>query len=101
MNILVAGVSGFLGRVLANNIVHSKHQLIGLNRDGKNSFVACDIGHPNELLEALNRHKPEAIINCTAKVDFLEGSKQEQFNVNALAPAIMASWCATNNAHLI
>ena len=53
------------------------------------------------MLDALNKYQPEVIINCAAKVDFSEDSVQEQYNVNALAPAVLAAWCLDNSAHLI
>jgi nucleoside-diphosphate-sugar epimerase len=34
-------------------------------------------------------------------VDFTKGSMQEQYNVNALAPAILSSWCVSNGRHLV
>ena len=102
MRILLTGSNGFLGSTVLNQIQKSKHNVIPIVRRKKNSYdVECDLGNPTLILKLLNKYKPEAIINCAAKVDFSEISSKEQYNVNALAPAIIASWCFDNGAHII
>ena len=101
MKILVTGVNGFLGSVLVKKIINSSHEFIGLNRDGSNGFIACNLENPQEILSILNQKKPEAIINCAAKVDFSDNSLLEQYATNTVAPAIMALWCSKNKTHLL
>ncbi len=102
MKILITGANGFLGSVLRTRLHDTNHRILPLvrKRIGIND-IECNIGNISSLLGVLNEYQPEMIINCAAKVDFSGNSMQEQYNVNALVPAILASWCESNNAHLI
>ena len=62
--------------------------------------IECDLNDARKLLDILDDFQPNFIINCAAKVDFSENSIKEQYNVNVLAPTILASWCFENNVHL-
>jgi len=102
MRILITGANGFLGGELRHQLEQTKHVAIPFVRKKVGpGDIECDIGNTNNLLIALNEHRPDAVINCAAKVDFSENSKQDQYNINALAPAVIASWCVNNDAHLI
>jgi len=102
MKILITGANGFLGSALLNQLQKTSHTVLPFVRKKKSANdIECNIGNVSNFLHALNEYQPEVIINCAAKVDFSENTVQEQYNVNALAPAILASWCLDNNAHLI
>jgi len=102
MKVLITGANGFLGGELRRQLEQTKHVVIPFVRKKAGlGDIECDIGNINDLLIALNEHKPNTVINCAAKVDFSENSKQDQYNINALAPAVIASWCARNDAYLI
>jgi len=102
MKILITGANGFLGSALFNQLQKTKHRVLPFVRKKENANdIECDVGNASNLLNALNEYQPEVIINCAAKVDFSEGLVQEQYNVNALAPAVIASWCMDNKAYLI
>lgn len=102
MLILLTGANGFLGSALLDQLKKTSHSVLSLVRKKKSTNeIECDVGNASKLLNALNEYKPDAIINCAASVDFTEESIQEQYRVNALAPAILASWCVSYHAHLI
>ena len=102
MKILITGANGFLGNALFNQLQNTGHTVLPLVRKKKNTNdIECDISNTSNLLNVLNDYQPDVIVNCAARVDFTEGSMQEQYRVNALAPAILASWCVGNSAHLI
>jgi dTDP-4-dehydrorhamnose reductase len=102
MQILITGANGFLGSVLFNKLQKTNHTVLPFVRKKKSANdIECDIGNASNLLNALNEYQPDVIINCAAKVDFSEDSMQEQYNVNVLTPAVIASWCVSNDAHLI
>jgi dTDP-4-dehydrorhamnose reductase len=102
MKILITGANGFLGGELRRQLEQTKHVIIPFVRKKEGpDDIECDIGNTNNLLVALNEYQPDAVINCAAKVDFSENSKQDQYNINALAPAVIASWCVNNDAYLI
>jgi dTDP-4-dehydrorhamnose reductase len=101
MKIMVVGAGGFLGSSIVSKL-SKKYVVIPIVRVKKNvGDIACDIGDSNALLGILNKHSPNFIINCAAKVDFSEKSRLVQYRVNALAPALMAGWCVENNVHLL
>tara|TARA_B100000795_G_scaffold269472_1_gene258938 strand:- start:1423 stop:2244 length:822 start_codon:yes stop_codon:yes gene_type:complete len=102
MKILITGANGFLGGVLCSQLQDTNHLAFATVRKKNNpNDIECDLGNIDILLTVLNKYQPDVIINCAAKVNFLDDSEQEQYNVNALAPSVIASWCAENNAHLI
>ena len=102
MRILITGANGFLGSALLKQLEKTSHTILPFVRKKKNANdIECDIGNASDLLNALNEYQPDVIINCAAKVDFTAGSMQEQYSINALAPAVLASWCASNDTHLI
>ena len=95
MKILVTGGKGQLGCEI--NELSSNYDFDWLFSDS-DMFDLSNLKNINVFLDKCN---PNVIINCAAKVNFLDDSEQEQYNVNALAPSVIASWCAENNAHLI
>lgn len=102
MRILITGANGFLGIALLNQLEKTSHTIFPLVRKKKSPcFIECDMGNASSLLDALNEYQPDIIINCAAKVDFTGESMQEQYRVNALAPTLLASWCVSNDTHLI
>ena len=102
MRVLITGANGFLGSALFNQLQKTNHTILPFVRKKKSANdIECNVGNASNLLNALNEYQPDVIINCAAKVDFSGNSMQEQYNVNTLAPAIHASWCESNNAHLI
>ena len=100
--IIITGANGFLGSVLCGQLKKTSYRILPFVRK-KNSVndIECDFNDARKLLDNLDEYQPNFIINCAAKVDFSENSIKEQYNVNALAPSILASWCFENNAHLI
>ena len=102
MKVLITGANGFLGSALLNQLQKTSHTIFPFVRKKKSANdIECDVGNISNLLNALDKYQPDSIINCAAKVDFTDGSMQEQYKVNALAPIVLASWCISNNAHLI
>ena len=102
MRVLITGAKGFLGGELRRQLEQTKHMVIPFVRKKVGlGDIECDIGNTNKLLISLDEQRPDVVINCAAKVDFSERSIQDQYNVNALAPAVIASWCMDNKAYLI
>lgn len=95
MKVLVTGSRGFLARHSINSLVVAGHEVIGLDRRD------CDLSNPAITMEALQRHKPEAIAHLAATVDFVSTDLATFYAVNALAPAVMAAHCAHTGAHLV
>lgn len=101
MKVLITGAGGFLGSATAHAFHLAGHSVVATARQASEKWVGCDLADPRALVALLKEHQPEAIVNCAAVADFSEGVLPKLFSVNALAPAILASWCAANRAYLV
>jgi dTDP-4-dehydrorhamnose reductase len=83
MRVLVVGAGGQLGR-----------ELVGLGAIGL-TRAQCDISRPGAAAQALQQHRPDAVINCAAwtKVDAAETERDEAFRANAQGPRLLALAC--------
>lgn len=63
----------------------------------------ADFSAPLTLLECLDQHRPQVVINSAAftNVDMAEQHHATTLCVNALAPKTIAEWCEENDALLI
>lgn len=96
MNILLTGVAGQLGRVLAQPL-KQMGTLSAPSRD------ALDLADGNALKGALETLQPGLIVNTAAytNVDQAETETRQAYLVNAAAPEIMARWAATRGVPLV
>nr|WP_303807946.1 sugar nucleotide-binding protein [Aeromonas media] len=80
MRILLLGARGQLGRALFSALNHDcpYWQVVALGRD------ECDIADPSSLTDALNRHRPDVIINSAAytAVDRAQGEPELAERIN-------------------
>lgn len=96
--VLITGSNGQLGLEL-NNTLKDKYELLLTNRSN------LDITNYNEIIEFINKHKPDIIINCAAftAVDLCETQEDEAYKSNALGPknlAIAASQIGAKLVHI-
>lgn len=91
--ILVLGRSGQVARALAEKLPEA----VFAGRD------EADFMKPETVLECLEKHQPEIIINAVAytAVDKAESEELAAIQVNALTPGLIAEWCARKGALLI
>lgn len=91
--VLVLGKSGQVARALAEKLPGA----IFAGRD------EADFLKPETVLECLEKHQPEIVINAVAytAVDKAESEELAAIQVNALTPGLIAEWCARKNARLI
>lgn len=63
----------------------------------------ADFQNPNLVVEILNQHKPQIVINASAytAVDKAEDERDKALIINATTPGKIAAWCHQNNAVLI
>ena len=87
--ILMTGVTGQLGRRL-------RHTLTALGKIIALTRAELDLGKPDRIFEALDRHQPDIIINSAAytAVDHAEREQAQARAVNTTAPAVLAQWAA-------
>ena len=87
--LLIIGKNGTLGRVLARTCEKRNISYILLSRKD------LDISRHEEILSAIDNHKPWAIINAAGyvRVDEAETQRDECFRINALGPKTLAETC--------
>jgi dTDP-4-dehydrorhamnose reductase len=95
--VLVIGRSGQVARALAR--CSSQH---GLSY-GCLGRPEIDLAHPRSLKAALDRRRPQLIVNAAAwtEVDRAETEPAAAFRVNAEGPQWLARWCRSSGVPLI
>jgi len=114
MKILILGSEGMLGREILYQLSKSKKYQIYATCRGKNYLDKVDtslfkpitksnIETSSEILDILNRVKPDRVINCIGVIK-QHGSKipeHKYFFLNSSLPRIIESWCNLNKKKLI
>src|SRR5689334_658587 len=95
MRLLIIGRTGQLGSDLLRN--GGWHEIAAPER------AELDIVQPGQVRAALERHRPEAVINCAAfhNVPLCEEEPLEAFRVNCVAVRDLARECRQRDARLI
>jgi dTDP-4-dehydrorhamnose reductase len=96
MRILLTGVTGQVGSALCAPL--SEFSTVWQADRGQ-----LDLSQPATLSNALDRLKPDLIVNPAAytAVDLAEDERELAFRVNSDAPAAMAQWAARHNVPLL
>ncbi len=96
MKVLLTGRHGQIGSHLGHFLLKACECRVV----GREEF---DLTKPEDLRAALTTFKPDLIVNTAAytDVDGAEKNREHAFAVNALAPEVMANWCAANDAAMI
>ena len=95
--LLIAGAHGTLGRAFGR-ICHTRGLVIvALGRAG------LDIADPLSVANALDRHRPWAVVNAAGyvRVDDAETDVARCFRENATGPAVLAAACAERELPLL
>lgn len=99
MKLLLLGKSGNVGKAFV--------ELLTKEEDLFDScFVSrpeIDYLNPQSILDILNSHKPQIIINTAAytQVDAAENNADEAHQINVIAPEVIANWAVQYNALII
>jgi dTDP-4-dehydrorhamnose reductase len=96
MRILLTGVTGQVGSALRAPLCEFA-TVLPVHRD------ELDLSQPAALSSALDRLKPDLIVNPAAytAVDLAEDERELAFRINADAPAAMAQWAARHDVPLL
>jgi dTDP-4-dehydrorhamnose reductase len=96
VKLLVLGAGGQVGSetVRAGGLLG--HDVVAATRQ------MCDITDADQVVAALQEHRPDAVINCAAwtAVDAAEDNEEAAALLNAEAPALLASACAERHIRL-
>lgn len=101
MTILVTGAGGFLGQAVVRRLAQSGMDTVAVSRTGENQSVAADLSDPAVTWSLVQAHRPKTIVNCAAIAEFAPNTAAQQYPVNALTPAVLASYCRASGAHMI
>ena len=95
MRILLVGRTGQLGSDLIRNGGH--HDIVAPERG------ELDITRPADIPAAIEKHRPELVINCAAfhNVPLCEEKPEDAFRANCVAVRDLARACANSNVRLI
>jgi len=96
MRILLTGTSGQVGGAL-HDVLAGWHEVLAPKR------AEFDLAAPETLGRALDRLKPDFILNPAAytAVDRAEDERELAFRVNGEAPSAMAGWAARHDVPLL
>jgi dTDP-4-dehydrorhamnose reductase len=94
MRVLVTGASGRLGSAIVASL---PHEVVAPTRD------ELDLQDTKRIPEALERMRPDAVINAAAytDVDGAETNQEIAMRINGDAPHAIAAWSASNNVPII
>jgi dTDP-4-dehydrorhamnose reductase len=96
MRILLTGTSGQVGGAL-QTALRGSHDVLAPHRD------QFDLSQPGTLGEALDRFKPDFILNPAAytAVDRAEDERELAYRINQEAPSAIAKWAARHEVPLL
>ena len=97
MRVLVTGAGGQFGHDLVRHCVASGDDVVALERS------ALDVGDRDAVAAALDRHRPEVVVNAAAwtAVDACERDVARAFRDNADAVRYLREACDRHSAHLV
>jgi dTDP-4-dehydrorhamnose reductase len=94
---MVTGAGGMVGRAVTQYCIENGDEVLSYDRQ------ALDISDFRHVNAAIERDRPEALINCAAwtDVDGCEGDPDRAFAVNAFGPENLATACRNVSAVLV
>ncbi|UCH78701.1 MAG: dTDP-4-dehydrorhamnose reductase [Candidatus Coatesbacteria bacterium] len=97
MKVLITGHAGILGRATLETLRRSEVEAVGFD------LPQMDITDAGRVAAAVNRERPEVVINCAAftRVDECESQRELCFAINAAGAGNVAAAAAEAEARLI
>jgi len=102
MKVCIFGAGGIIGQHLALCVPGNVEPLF-FRRHSDPFFLGADLNDTVALLEVLNHHKPDVIVNLAGEssTDEVEREPQKYSWVNSSVPAQLVHWCDENGAHYV
>ncbi len=86
-SIFITGITGFLGRRLAELLVKGGHKVSGIGTKSTSDFTnywQCDLREKNRVIEIVKKVDPEIIIHLAALARVTSGQVMEYYETNVL-----------------
>ena len=102
MTVLVLGGNGQLGQELLRALM-PLGEVVATTRSGQlpdgSRCEVADFNQPDSLAALLDRLQPAVVVNAAAytAVDRAEQEREAAFAANAVAPGVIARWCAAHD----
>lgn len=95
--VIILGGTGQLAQGLAKEFAALNHDVRLVHRR------EAELTRPDSVIRALERMAPALVINAAActNVDWCEDHRDEAQQVNAIAPGILAGWCAQRSIYFV
>ncbi len=106
MKLLLLGAAGQVGFELHRSLA-PLGEVLAATRDGRlpggGRALPADLSDPASLAALLDASRPDVVVNAAAytAVDRAESETALATTINADAPAVLARWCAANDARLL
>ena len=103
----MTGASGLVGQHVAQLLHEKGFTVYGTYRTEKASlditWVRACLENLEEILEVLNRARPDIVVHCAAvtDVDYCEENREHAYRINVLATVTIAKYCSKNGTYLI
>lgn len=98
IKVIVTGSKGFIGKNILSSLSHKK-EFESLGLDLPDFFLNLD--WQKDLLNFLNKFKPEAIFHVGACSDTLNTDVNYMMSLNFECSRIISDWCSANQSKLI
>ncbi len=106
MTVLVFGGNGQVGQELLRALM-PLGEVVATTRSGQlpdgSACEVADFNQPDSLAALLDRLQPSVVVNAAAytAVDHAEQEREAAFAANAVAPGVIARWCAAHDVPFV
>lgn len=100
--IIIFGTTGMLGsQMLDQFLLDKKFQIFQMNRKKKISSIQIDIENQNELINRINKIKPDFVINCIGWIKQKNIDTKKAYMINSQFPLLLSNLSLILNFKLI
>ena len=101
--ILITGASGFIGKVLMENLINTNYELIPMVRKsiGFRNEIVIDFNDSSFYTKVNSLPKVEVVVHLGAKIGFGNVTSKELFVPNVFSTAVLVNWANMSNAYFL
>ncbi len=83
-SVLITGVSGFIGRYLADHLVSKGHTVVGTTMQGLGSHRVCDLRERDQIQAVVDDVDPDVVVHLAALSSVTEGRTLQYYETNLI-----------------